>query len=142
MLANVEERFWSKVEKTPTCWIWKGTTTTWGYGQFAVTHFDKVSAHRMSYELLRGSIPERLELDHLCRNKACVNPTHLEAVTHKENLLRGDTFQARNAKKTHCPRGHLLEYRKGRYSNFRYCRICTKESNRQGKLRRKAKVIT
>jgi len=83
-------------------------------------------AHRISYELLKGDIPEGLDLDHLCRNRGCVNPDHLEPVTRKENLLRGNTIPAKHARKTHCPQGH--EYTKGNTfiskSGSRHCRKC------------------
>jgi hypothetical protein len=93
-------------------------------------------AHRVSYVLAHGSIPDGLQLDHLCRNKLCVNPTHLEAVTARENTLRGVSVAAVNAKKTHCPRGHelsgsnLLAYRK-----VRSCRACSLEQSARWNLK-------
>lgn len=65
--------------------------------------------HILAYETVKGKVPPGLEIDHLCRNRGCINPHHLEAVTHRENLLRGDTLAARNAAKTVCPRGHSLD---------------------------------
>lgn len=65
-------------------------------------------AHRFAYELIRGKIPEGLDIDHLCRNRQCVNPEHMEPVTPRENTIRGDTIPAHNLKKTHCPKGHPL----------------------------------
>ena len=98
------KRFWSKVEiASPTeCWEWKASRKSHSYGLF---HMGKKGssmkqAHRVAYELTRGPIPEGLELDHLCRNRGCVNPFHMEAVTHHENVLRGALV------KTHCLRGH------------------------------------
>jgi hypothetical protein len=80
-----------------------------GYGHRYMKWLGKVLlAHRVSYELVKGPIPEGLHLDHLCRTPLCVNPDHLEPVTHRENLLRGNTFAARNAAKTHCVQGHEL----------------------------------
>lgn len=107
------ERFWPKVNKTKTCWLWTGSKNNKGYGQIArgapaPRNKKMVYAHRVSYEMVNGPIPEGLSLDHLCRMPSCVNPAHLEAVTHKENTLRGVGFAAVNARKTHCPKGHPL----------------------------------
>lgn len=104
---NQEERFWSKVDrKTPQqCWPWLASKREFGYGQFRLGE-TMALAHRVAYELLIGQIPDGLELDHLCRNPSCVNPAHLEPVTHRENCLRGTGSSARNARKAHCPRGH------------------------------------
>jgi hypothetical protein len=106
-------RFWSKVDKNGPvpehrpdlgpCWLWKAARNPKGYGIFG-----KLKAHRVAYELLIGPIPERHTLDHLCRNRACVNPAHTEPVTNKTNILRGISFSAQNARKTHCLRGHPL----------------------------------
>ena len=102
----MEIRFWSKVEKTEGCWNWKGYTHH-GYGRF---YFEgkSTSAHRISYELAKGPMPKGKQTDHLCRNRACVNPDHLEAVSQRTNQLRGQTISAMNLAKTHCPRGHSL----------------------------------
>lgn len=87
------ERFWSKVDKTQTCWLWTGTATPKGYGQFA-PHRVHVYAHRYAYELMVGPIPEGLTIDHVaergCRSRRCVNPAHLEVVTRGENTRRAD----------------------------------------------------
>jgi len=122
------ERFWNKVRKTDQCWNWIASVDGKGYGQFNLSR-KMVSVHRISYILAKGSIPKELELDHLCRNKICVNPNHLETVTHRENLLRGKSPSALNAKKTHCIRGHEFTpentYRKK--NNRKNCKICHKE---------------
>jgi len=89
-----KEDFLNKIYKTEFCWIWLGTKqlkTLKGYGLCG----NKL-AHRMSYELFKGRIPDWLEIDHLCRNKCCVNPEHLEAVTHSENLKRNKSFRMKN----------------------------------------------
>lgn len=106
---SLTERFWSKVEKTDTCWLWRGCVGGNGYGQFSVTHRKNVGAHRFAYELLVGPIPEGLSLDHLCRVIICVNSSHLEAVPIRINILRGETLAAANAKKTHCAQGHPFD---------------------------------
>ena len=87
------------------CWPWKGFYNHKGYGRFQVNGHT-ISAHRAVYESLIGPVPEGLTLDHLCRNRACVNPQHLEPVTNKVNVLRGTGLCATNAKKMNCPRGH------------------------------------
>jgi HNH endonuclease len=106
-----EERFWAKVSKTDSCWLWTGWKIDAGYGFFRTGDCD-VLAHRYAYELLVGPILEGLTIDHVktrgCSSRACVNPAHLEAVTMRENTLRGDGPAALNARKTHCPRGHEL----------------------------------
>lgn len=130
---QIREAFWRKVNKTEACWIWTGSANEKGYGQVWRGNFtDKrtmQNAHRFSYEILVGPIPEGLELDHLCKNRLCVNPTHLEPVTHKENLARGNTLGAINSKKTHCSRGHELSQENilKRSRGGRECKICHRE---------------
>lgn len=107
-----EDLFWQKVDASGDCWEWTGAKWN-GYGKTAVhvangktKHW---AAHRRAYELLVGPIPDGLQLDHLCRNRACVNPDHLEPVTGSVNVRRGSTIPITNARqrgKTHCPAGH------------------------------------
>lgn len=137
-----EERFWAATNKRgpAECWEWQATRTSAGYGHFHVSG-RLVSSHRFAYELLVGPIPEGLELDHLCRNPACVNPAHLEPVTHSENILRGVGPVAENARKTHCPRGHPftaddVTIRDGRV--HRKCLICARATALRSYYRRKA----
>ena len=100
------ERFLTKFDPDPMgCWIWKDSKSRAGYAQF-FTQGRRPVAHRVSYELFVGPIPEGLDLDHLCRNTSCVRPTHLEPVTRRENLVRGTGFIAVNAQKSHCLNGH------------------------------------
>jgi hypothetical protein len=125
---DAARRFWAKVDKTGAtgCWEWTAAKYKDGYGNF---RFDEHNhrAHRLSYEYLVGPIPAGLVIDHLCRNIVCVNPDHLEPVTPRENILRGQTLPAANARKTHCAHGHplsgpnlYLEPKNGK----RHCRIC------------------
>lgn len=104
--ASLRQTILSRHIEDPStgCWIWQGSKDRAGYGM--VNSRIEVMAHRLSYTLLVGAIPEGLTIDHLCGNPSCVNPAHLEAVTQRENILRGDTVAARNAAKTHCLRGH------------------------------------
>lgn len=99
------ERFWAKVEKTDSCWVWTAATYPNGYGEFGIEGRTCL-VHRVAWELLVGPIPDGLDLDHLCRNRLCVNPDHLEPVTRRENLLRGETIPAFHAAQTHCVHGH------------------------------------
>jgi hypothetical protein len=106
----VEERFWEKVNKRgpDECWPWTAAVGKHGYGVLGVGPHKTTTAPRFAYELLVGPIPKGLTIDHLCRNRLCVNPNHLEVVTRGENVLRGESVPAQNARKTHCKRGHLL----------------------------------
>ena len=125
--------FWRKVTTHPEtdCWIWTSSRTNRGYGTFTHNNRNKGGAHRIAYETFKGPIPTGKEIDHLCRNPSCVNPTHLEIVTGRENKLRGKTINATNAAKTHCPSGH--EYVQGKHQ--RCCPICSTESQRASYLR-------
>ena len=120
------DRFWSKVE-FGDCWLWGGSHTRNGYGQATGRDWrKKVLPHRVAYELLVGPIPEGMQLDHLCRTLLCVNPDHLEIVTHYENHQRGY-----KAKKTHCRRGHPLATRKRGSLVRRDCKECDRLRHRK-----------
>jgi len=87
---RLPQRFWKKVERiTSGCWIWTGALAGHGYGQIRVNR-KGIYAHRWIFEVDQGSIKKGLQIDHLCRNRSCVNPTHLEAVTQQVNITRGD----------------------------------------------------
>lgn len=126
------ERFWEKVDKTDGCWLWTGYTNARGYGQFYTGAGKKLSAHIVAYLITGGIVPPGLELDHLCRNPSCVNPAHLEPVTHRENMLRGHNVASRAASATHCPRGHAYNAENTVYTKrgHRRCRTCARA--RQG----------
>jgi hypothetical protein len=109
-LASVTERFMRYVLPEPNsgCWLWAGNDDCrGGYGRFFFNGTTRI-AHRVAYELFRGPIPPGLQLDHRCRVRCCVNPDHLEPVTRRENMVRGDTFIARQVAQTHCLNGHPL----------------------------------
>lgn len=122
----ITDRFWAFVKKTPSCWIWVGGQAGKGYGRFRVGRALKVSSHRFAYEQIVGEIPPNMQLDHLCRNKLCCNPAHLEVVTNRENALRGTSPTAINAKKILCIHGHQLSgenvWRDS--SGGRHCKTC------------------
>lgn len=130
----MEERFWSKVQKGKSCWNWTASTDS-TYGQFGVLG-KTFKAHRYSYQQAKGPVPKGLELDHLCRNQLCVNPDHLEAVTHKENCRRGlgaVVAGLMQSNKKRCPKGHRY-FGKNIYLDprgFRQCRKCRSEISRR-----------
>jgi len=127
-------RFWSYVNKTETCWLWTGQLTDRGYGVF-YDGVKQVRAHRFSYELHVGPIPEGHEIDHVktseCTHRNCIRPDHLEPVTHQVNVLRGNADAALNAVKTHCLRGHEFtpENTIQRKDGGRECRTCGRARN-------------
>ena len=125
------ERFWPKVDASGDCWEWKGAINTGGYGTFyASSQRASYPAHRMAIELLVGPIPDGLVVDHLCRNTSCVNPDHLEAVTHQENIRRGRTGKYWS-ERTHCANGHTFDESNTAWAihptqggPYRRCRAC------------------
>lgn len=127
------ERFWDRTIKPAIgephigCWRWTGARNPDGYGTFYVDRARRsVPAHRFAYEQFVGPIPEGRHIDHLCRHRWCVNPYHMEPVTPAENTLRGESFSALNAQKTHCPQGHPYDEANTYVgaSGARYCRTC------------------
>lgn len=143
---SLADRFWSKVERTTGgCWDWLGSLRPNGYGYIRFSG-DTFVAHRLSFELTGHSIPSGAVIDHLCRNRRCVNPDHLEPVENRENVLRGVGPTAVNSKKTHCSRGHRFT-RENTYlwasrdgSQHRQCRECQRQMGRERRARRSAAI--
>lgn len=133
-----EQWWWYSAQPVASgCWEWQGTRNTESYGRLQVNGRTK-AAHRFGYEIVVGPIPPGLVIDHLCRNTSCVNPDHLEPVTNKVNILRGEGYAARSARKVSCPKGHAYDadntWRDGR--GFRYCRAC-----RRSRAQRRASLL-
>lgn len=127
------------------CWVWQGILTWKGYGEFK-SEGRKFAAHRWAYQTYVGVIPHGLQIDHLCRNRACVNPGHMELVTPRENTLRGFGPSALNARKTHCKWGHPFDEANTRYvKRGRECFECKRRSDRirrlEKRLARQAVVV-
>ena len=136
------ERPLTLIDTSGTCWQWTGFISDKGYGIFYLGA-EKVNAHRWFYELIVGPIPEGLVIDHLCRNRACVRPAHLEPVTNEENTLRGVGPAAMNAAKTTCQAGHQFTvfYRSenGGARSSRRCRVCERSRARAAMAKSRAK---
>lgn len=138
---NDESKFWARVEKgsrPEDCWVWLGRNRSKGYGVVRWRGHHALP-HRVAWELARGSIPVGLTIDHLCRNRRCVNPSHLEPVPNRTNILRGIGPSATNAKKSFCPAGHEYSAMNTRIDRRgkRNCRACAVEANRRARRRRK-----
>ena len=127
--------FWNHVDQSGECWIWTGKTVTGGYGQ-ARWCGKYYRAHRLSWQLAHGRKPA-LTIDHLCRNRLCVRPDHLEEVTQRENVHRGLLGDLR----THCKHGHeLTPENRVPWSGHRQCLTCRREITRRYKARKAAEA--
>lgn len=122
------EAFWARVEKHQSpdgCWLWIGSLTAAGYGHLRRPQGRYDYAHRVAYELMNGSIPDGLVIDHLCRVRSCCNPDHLQAVTHAENVRRG--LVPYGVIRTTCRHGHDITQPENVYvapKGDRRCRAC------------------
>ena len=139
-MIPVLDRLMAKVEPLSTgCWLWRGATTAGGYGKIGLggRRAGERVAHRVTYELMVGSIPTGYDLDHLCRLRACVNPTHVEPVTRRENVRRG-LWGPGQPRTTHCRHGH--EYTPDNTRQLaggrRRCRECLRIARREYENRR------
>jgi hypothetical protein len=151
MTLKLPDRFWEKVNKggplgfhwrtraaLGPCWIWTAGKSSGGYGKFKLG--ESCYAHALTFESVRGPVPAEHELDHLCRVRACCNPDHLEAVTHVENVRRGDWHLVSGAwqrARTHCPKGHLYEGDNlcVTKNKRRRCRTCNRDDMRNRRQR-------
>lgn len=141
-LRNLETDYLVKdTGYTSDCWLWQRSLTTTGYGQIKRNGIYKF-VHRLAYEKEYGPIADGLVIDHLCRQRSCIRPDHLEAVTHQENLLRGETIAANHAKRKDCRNGHSLEgdnlymTPNGR----RNCRKCRSEAMKRYSKRKRENI--
>lgn len=142
---SVEAKFFEKVTQDGECWRWTGTLMTSGHGSFWVRGIAgsyEGMAYRWAYEFFRGEIPDALVCDHLCRNRWCVNPWHLDLVPVVVNTMRGMCPQAINARKTHCIHGHEFTPEntipRGGSERGRRCRTCDNAMRREKRQRLRA----
>lgn len=131
-----EERFWARTTPSENgCILWTGSTSS--EGRYGSCYWEaKVRpAHVVAYLAFVGEYDQSLDLDHLCRTTLCVNPLHLEPVTHRENILRGESLHAANARKTHCIHGHPFDEPNTivKANGHRECRTCRDERNRRNR---------
>lgn len=137
---RIKERilYHSIPEPNSGCWLWLGRIKSNGYGTIGIKKDDEwrtAHAHRISYEIFVGRIPDGLDLDHKCRQRCCINPDHLEPVTRSENLKRSPFMgRDRQRQKTHCPRGHPYSGKNNR--GERICHVCARESTRLSRERK------
>lgn len=143
MDETLHRRLWAGTTVDPEtgCWIWHRLDRN-GYGKITLPGGDTPQVHRLAYLLLGPPFDQALTLDHLCRNRACWNPAHLEPTTMRENILRGDGPTADNARKTHCLNGHELtpdnlRQRTGDRAHHRECKRCHRAQKARARARRR-----
>jgi hypothetical protein len=136
--AHGEDGFWSRVDKSggpDACWPWLGAVNAKGYGRRHLRG-RLTLAHRAAHLFSKGEIPEGFTVDHLCRNRRCQNPLHLEAVPHRVNLLRGNTITAKSAATVACPRGHAYDVSNTAHrSGHRVCKTCDRARSARSYVR-------
>lgn len=146
IVPSIHQRFWVKVEEGEHgCWEWTASKTNDGYGHFKV-RAKMVYAHRFAWEEINGPLPpwqpKGLQLDHLCRNPACVNPMHLELVTNSMNVCRGNGPAGQQSRQTHCKYGHPFDEANTRWygakRRHRACLQCGRRTQREYHKRKKA----
>jgi hypothetical protein len=141
-----EDRFWSKVtgDAFTSCWTWTGAQNSNGYGNFTPASRVYVMAHRFAYEALITEIPSGLQIDHLCLNRLCVNPWHMEPVTPRVNVLRSNNRAGLNARRTECINGHPFDAANTGHARRggRVCRACSREAQRRYATKRRAEMAT
>lgn len=129
-------------EPNSGCHLWLGSLDRDGYGRVRCAGAEYRPAHRLAYEAENGPVPKGLVLDHKCRVRCCVNPSHLEPVTNRENILRGESRAARSSRQTHCKNGHPLSgdnvYTYLKKPTIRRCRACINLNS--ATARRKARL--
>lgn len=129
--ANTWADIQTRTRKIRGCWVWTGAPNSEGYG--TVRYEGRMwKAHRLFYTMLVGPIPEGLTLDHTCRRRLCVRPEHLEPVTQRVNVLRGQSTAAKRARQTHCKRNHPFNAVNTHVTKqgYRKCRVCDREKRR------------
>jgi HNH endonuclease len=126
------------IEQENGCWIWTGAKFVNGYGYISIKRKNRL-LHRVIYEHYRNEIPHGKVIDHLCRNKLCINPDHLEVVTQRDNVMRGEGIAAKNALKLTCPKGH--QYSGISSTGQRICSTCDSKRLKEHYIRNKRMII-
>jgi len=139
-IEELPDRFWNKIEKTDSCWLWKGSLWD-GYGRYAINR-KLYLVHRMAYAVLKQKLGDNTQIDHLCRVKTCVNPDHLEEVSKKENIRRGIS-RVYNTDLSLCPRGHEYDVEKPSKAGtlIKYCTTCRKEKYLERKQKKAEQLV-